>query len=409
MKDKKRILVLIGLISLISLQMTGETRKLREIGRYKFLPMEAGTVTPEAFKAVVEKYADDVRRGFELAGTPELYSPFMERVRESTFTERELAVGSTMLWMVFRSQGEIKVIHDLEWAGRGPLPVFAVSVQAGDRKYEIILPKACGNVALERVEGAPAPVREPEPAPKQAPFQEKAEDRYQITRAKIYKEIGDLINEVDLYCSFGVWEKEIPELRIIGAERQDEKTVFSDGDLVFLNKGQDGGVETGQIFWVQEITDHLAGFGPIAYGRGRVRVIHTTDTRSFAVVENCCDGVRSGCFLVPFEEKEGMMGKDLGYEVPPVESDGVKGRLVYLPGGLKQIASLQRALIDIGQDKGLQVGQQLILYRKIRQDLPLVILGSCVVIDVKSGTSTIKVLSCKDVLKRGDRVMERPR
>jgi hypothetical protein len=205
-----------------------------------------------------------------------------------------------------------------------------------------------------------------------------------------------------------VWENEIPGVKIIGAEREDEKAVFSDGDVIFLNKGKDGAVENGQIFWVLEIGDHPLSYGPIAFGKGRARVQFTDDNRSAAVVEHSCDGVRSGDFLVPFEPREGMMGKDLGYDVPPVETDGPKGHLVYLQGDLRQIGSLQRGLIDLGEDQGIQVGQQLILYRKIGRDLPLVILGNCVVIDVKSKTSTIKVLSCRDVLKKGDLVMVRP-
>jgi hypothetical protein len=79
-----------------------------------------------------------------------------------------------------------------------------------------------------------------------------------------------------------------------------------------------------------------------------------------------------------------------------------------LQGELQQIGSLQRALIDLGEDQDIQVGQQLILYRKIGRDLPVVILGNCIVIDVKSKTSTIKVLSCRDVLRKGDLVMVRP-
>ncbi len=143
-------------------------------------------------------------------------------------------------------------------------------------------------------------------------------------------------------------------------------------------------------------------------GRGRVRVLHTTDDRSIGVVENCCDRVHIGCFLVPFEPMEGMMGKDLGYDVPPVESEGAKGHIVYLQSHLEEIGSLMLALVDIGEEQGLQVGQQLILYRRIRPDLPLTILGSCVVINVQSKTATIKVLSCKDVLRKGYQIMERP-
>jgi hypothetical protein len=410
MKNNKRILVLIGLmvLVLVTLQVTGQTRKLRDIGRYRFIPMEGEIVTPEMMKSVPEKYADDIRRGFEIAGAPELYDGFMDKLMQAAVTERELAVGTKLVWMIFRSQGQIKVINDLEWAGQEPLPVFALSVQEGDKRYEIVIPKFCGNISLERVTAAPAAATAEAPAAAKPPAQGKPESLHEITRPRIYQEIADLINETDMYCSFAVWEKEMPELHIIGAEREEDKTMFSDGDVVFLSQGKDKALEPGQVFWALEIFDEAPEYGRVAIGRGRVRVLHVLDNRSVAVVENTCDRVGLGCILIPFEPKEGMMGKDQGYDVPPVETPGAKGEVVYFQGLLNQIGSLMWALVNIGEDKGLQVGQQLLVYRKIRPDLPVVILGSCVVIDVKSRTATVKTLSVKDAIRKGDFVMERP-
>jgi len=408
MKDKKWNLIIIGLMILTSLNIFGETKKLRDIGRYRFIPIKAGASAPEMMKTVLEKYADDIQRGFDLAGYPDLYLPFIDRIRQSAYTERQLAVGTKMVWMIFRSQGQISVVYDLEWAGQGPLPVFSFSILEGDKKYELIMPKSCGNISLQQVESVPAPGGEQRPHQTAPPLQEKPEERYQISKAKIYQDLAELINEVDLYCSFSEWEDEIPELKISGAERDYEKAMSSDGDIIYMNKGKDGGVEPGQIFLVLEIRDDLPGYGPIAFGKGRARVQFTADAMSVAVVEHSCDGVRGGHYLVPFEAKEGMTGKDLGYDVFPVEADGVKGHLVYLQGNLRQIGSGQRALIDLGAEKGIQVGQQMILYRRIREDLPVQILGNCLVIDVKSRTSTVKVLSCRDVIQKADLVMERP-
>jgi len=408
MKDKKWYLVLIGLMILTSLSIFAQTKKLRDIGRYKFLPIKAGTPAPEMMKIIAEKYADDIKRGFDLAGYPGLYPPFIDRIRQSAFTERELAVGGKMLWMIFRSQGQIQVIQDLEWAGQEPLSVLSFSIQEGDKKYELIMPKACGNISLEKVESAAAPAEKqkpPEPAP---PLKEKPEERYEISKAKIFQEFSDLINEVDLYCSFSVWEDEIPGLKIIGAERESEKTMLSDSDVIYLNKGNDGDAKPGQIFWVLEIRDELRGYGPMAFGKGRARVQYDDNGTTVAVVEHSCDAVRIGYYLVPFKGREGMTGKDLGYDVPPVEADEVKGSLIYLQNNLRQIASYHWALIDLGAEQGIKVGQQMILYRRTGEDLPVQILGNCIVIDVKSQTSTIKVLSCRDVIRKGDRVMERP-
>jgi hypothetical protein len=406
MKNRKWYLVLIGLMILTTLSIFGQTKKLRDIGRYRFIPIKAGTPVPEMMTIIAEKYAGDIQRGLELAGYSNLYAPFIDRIRQSAYTERDLPVGTKMQWMIFRSQGQIKVIHDLEWAGKEPLPVLSFSIQEGDKKFELVMPRSCGNISLERVESAPGGEEKP-PETAQWPG-EKTEERYQISRAKIYQEFADLISEVDLYCSFSIWEDEIPELKIIGAAREDEKTMYSDGDVVYLNKGKNDGIETGQIFSILEISEYLEGYGRLAFGKGWARVEFTDDAMSVAVVENSCDGVRRGYYLVPFETREGMLGKDLGYDVLPVEADGATGHLVYLQGNLKQIGSYQWALIDIGSEQGIQMGQQLILYRRIRQDFPVQILGNCIVTDVKSRTSTIKVLSCQDTIHKGTLVMERP-
>jgi hypothetical protein len=411
MKNKKWNLILIGLMILTSLNIFGETRKLRDIGRYRFIPIKAGMSTPEMMKLVLEKYADDIRLGFELAGWPDLYLPFIDRIRQAAYTEGQLAVGTKMLWMIFRSQGEIKVVHDLEWAGQEPLPVYSFCILEGDKKYELVMPVSCGNLSLLPVESVPAPAGEqkpPQKPPQPQPYQEKPEERYQISKAKIFQDIANLINEVDLYCSFSIWEDEIPGLKIFGAEREYEKGMFSDGDVVFLDRGKDGGVEPGQIFQVMEIKYHLPGYGPIAFRKGRVRIIYTDEAMSVAVVEHSCDGVRRGQYLVPFEAREGMAGKDLGYDVFPVEAEGARGQLLYLQGDLKQIGSGQWALIDLGTEQGIQVGQQLIIYRRLGEDLPVQILGNCLVIDVKSRTATVKVLSCRDIIRKGDLAMERP-
>ena len=407
MKAKKWHLVLLALVILASIGMFGQTKRLRDIGQYKFIPLEPGTPAPEMMKVIGEKYAADIQHGFDLAGYPNLYPPFIDRVRQGAYTQTELAVGSRMLWMIFRSRGQIRVVHDLEWAGQEPLPVFSFAIQEGDKVYDIVMPVSCGNISLVRVGEAPVPAGEPRPSPL-PPLQEKPEDRYEISKAKIYQDMADLINEVDLYCSFSIWEDEIPGLKIIGAEREYEKTMSSDGDIVYLNQGEEGGIEPGQIFWILNIGRSLQGYGTLAFGTARARVEHVEATVSVAVVEHSCHGVERGYHLVPFEPKEGMAGKDLGYNVPPVEADGVKGSLVYLQGNLEQIGSYHWALVDIGREQGIQVGQQLILYRRLRNDLPVMILGNCVVVDVKSRTSTIKVLSCRDTIRAGDLIMERP-
>ena len=99
-------------------------------------------------KLLVNKYADDIQSGFNMAGYGELYEPFMDEVKKSAFVEKDLAVGDTMEWMLFRSGGKIKLTEDLEWAGETALPVLAFTVVADNKIHEFVMPRACGNIAL---------------------------------------------------------------------------------------------------------------------------------------------------------------------------------------------------------------------------------------------------------------------
>lgn len=246
----------------------------------------------------------------------------------------------------------------------------------------------------------------------QTTSEEQEQVQHQIERAKIFREAYPVIADVDLYCSLFVHEGEIPDLMIVGAERSYEKTILSDSDTVYLNQGKNAGIEIGQVFLAVEIGESLGGFGRLANKRGRVHVVFVEDERSLARIEKSCGGLRVGNCLVPFEEKETLLGKDLGYEVYAEEEAGPVGKVIYLERDYNQIGSGAWAIIDLGAEDGLQVGQQMTLYKKIqnpqtlefRADLPRVGVGSAVVIDTTMRTATMKILSCWDSVTKGQMV-----
>jgi hypothetical protein len=129
-----------------------ETKKLRRIGRYPLVRFESEAPTAELVKIYLLRYARDIKYGFELTGYGDLYLPFIEQMKTASFKEKQLYAGDKLLWMLFRSGGKIKVVENLEWAGRDPLPVFSFAVKKDYNHYEFIIPKACGNISLLKVE-----------------------------------------------------------------------------------------------------------------------------------------------------------------------------------------------------------------------------------------------------------------
>ena len=250
------------------------------------------------------------------------------------------------------------------------------------------------------------------PAFAQSTAQEQEQVQHQIERAKIFREAYPVIADVDLYCSLFVYEEELPDLMIVGAEKGYEKTLLSDSDTVILNRGKNAGLEIGQVFLVVEIGNSLGDFGRLANRRGRAHIIFLEDERAVARIEKSCGRLMVGDYLVPFEEKETLLGKDLGYEVYAEESAGPVGNIIYLERDYNQIGSGAWAIIDMGDEDGIQVGQQLTIYKRIRdpqtlevrKDLPRIGVGSSVVIDAGRRTATVKVLSCWDSISIGQLV-----
>lgn len=228
--------------------------------------------------------------------------------------------------------------------------------------------------------------------------------QHQIEKAKIYRETYPLISETDLYCSIYAHKGELPDMRITAAEKGGEKILLNDSDLFFINKGKNDGLEIGQVFLIVEIGQSLGEYGRLAAKQGRGHVIFLEDNRAVARVEKACGRVMVGNYLIPFEEKESLLGKDLGYEVFSEEDKGAIGTIVYLQGDWNQIGSGSWGIINIGESSGVQVGQQMTIYKQIREDLPRVGIGNLIVIDTQADTATIKVLSCSDSVRIGYQV-----
>ncbi|MFB0566882.1 MAG: PKD domain-containing protein [Candidatus Aminicenantaceae bacterium] len=152
MRNKKLVFLIIGTFIIFSLSSYAATKKLKRIGRYTLCQCKGEIPTPEVMRNIVERYAGDIKYGFDLVGYGYLFIPFIEQIKTAAFTEKALPIGEKMIWMLYRSQGKVKVVEDLEWAGKSPLEVFSFLVKKDYKNYEFIMPKPCGNVSLLRVE-----------------------------------------------------------------------------------------------------------------------------------------------------------------------------------------------------------------------------------------------------------------
>ncbi len=235
----------------------------------------------------------------------------------------------------------------------------------------------------------------------------------QIRKGKIYQPTYPLITEADLYCSFGAQEGPLPKLMVSGAERQEERILFGDGDVIYLNGGEKQGVAKDQVYLLIEIKSDInvasprtgKNYGHLAQKAGRGRVISTENNKSVLRIEKACSPVSVGNYAVIFAEKKTVMGKDAGFVPYSRERQGtVKGSIIYLGGELNQVGSGNWAIIDLGSKDGLEPGNQLTISMIVEGKLPRHATGNAVVIDTQARTATIKILAAGDAIRLGDQV-----
>lgn len=154
MKNKRLVVFMAVLLAFSVLTASAQTHKLRRIGVNTFAQVKGNIPTAEVMKTIAEKYAGDIKYGFDQVGMGDLYLPFLDQLRSGTFSEKSIAVGDKFQWMFFRLRGQVKVWEDVEWAGTAPLEVFTLNVAKDNKIYEFIIPKPCGNIALYKVSEA---------------------------------------------------------------------------------------------------------------------------------------------------------------------------------------------------------------------------------------------------------------
>ncbi|MCK4336381.1 MAG: hypothetical protein KAX11_00470 [Candidatus Aminicenantes bacterium] len=152
MKNKKFIFIVIGVLIIFTISSYAETKKLKELGRYTLVRIKGQVPSSDVMKVLVDKYAGDIKYGFDKAGYSDLFIPFMDQIKKANFVEKDLPVGTHFMWMLFRSAGRVKLVEDLEWAGKAPLPVYSFILNKDYKNYEIIMPRPCGNISLMNIE-----------------------------------------------------------------------------------------------------------------------------------------------------------------------------------------------------------------------------------------------------------------
>jgi hypothetical protein len=177
----------------------------------------------------------------------------------------------------------------------------------------------------------------------------------------------------DIYCT-GFIADAPPriDLQVIGAEKENVKVSFAQGDVVFLNHGRGAGVKPGSVYYIirpmgevnHPFTKKKMGY--LVRELGLLRVVEVGDQTSTAEITVSCDTVEFGDLLKPYEEYE---GPNVG-EARPLPrfgegSGGTTGQIVMAPGFHENLSANRVVYIDIGTRQNIHPGDRFTIYREI--------------------------------------------
>jgi hypothetical protein len=222
------------------------------------------------------------------------------------------------------------------------------------------------------------------------------------------------IEEMALQCShYVVSDTEDQSLYVIGSEHGATKLAFADRDIVYLNKGSNSGVKSGDVYMLQheayEVKHPESGrnLGRKVEPTGWIRVILVQENSSTAVVERACVDMHAGDYAKPFEKASVpliLRRTPVTRLSPP---SGKAGGFVVDIGEDSMIAGTgQNVSVNLGTADGLAPGTILTVYKIMYPSVPTSrnVLGELAVVAVRETTATARILSSNDHIMNGDRV-----
>ena len=177
----------------------------------------------------------------------------------------------------------------------------------------------------------------------------------------------------DIYCTGFISETPLrPDLQVIGADRENFKSSFWQGDVVFLNKGREGGVQPGAVYYVIRPLGEVKHpfkkkkLGHLVRELGMLRVLEVHEKTSVAEIIISCDTITFGDMLKPYEEYQGPDPRD-AHPLPRYgEGSGdVTGQIVMSPNYSEYLAANRVVYIDLGSRQDVRPGDYFTIFRQI--------------------------------------------
>lgn len=193
-----------------------------------------------------------------------------------------------------------------------------------------------------------------------------------VAQQPISEQSDSAAKRSDLYCT-GFIAESAPrvDLQVIGAEAENMKATFAQGDVVFLNHGRGSGVQPGAVYYVirplGEVNHPFTRkrLGYFVRELGMLRVIEVHDQTSTAEITVSCDMIELGDLLKSYEEIVGPGPRD-ARPLPRYSegSGGTKGQIVMSPGYHENLSANRVVFLDLGDNDSVHAGDYFTIYRE---------------------------------------------
>jgi len=178
----------------------------------------------------------------------------------------------------------------------------------------------------------------------------------------------------NLYCAGFIQTASVDtSYEVVGARKEGDKHIFSQGDELYISAGASRGVKAGDTFSVirprGRVESHWTNKRDVGFyvqEVGMVEVVTAKPEVSVVRVKMSCDNLLLGDLLQPVPQRTSPLFTNRpALDLFGDSSGKASGRILMARGNIETVGREQIVYIDLGADDKVQVGDYLTIYRPL--------------------------------------------
>ncbi len=217
-----------------------------------------------------------------------------------------------------------------------------------------------------------------------------------------------------LHCAHYIVDgPEDTSLYVVGSEQGATKIAHAERDVLYLSKGSNDGVRTGDLYSLHhpsyEVKHPDTGrtVGSKVEVTGLARVILVQENSATVMVENACADIHVGDYAKPFQQASvPLYPRHAAPDRLTPPSGKIEGAVVDIADDAMIAGQGHIVSINLGREHGVAPGSLFTIFKVMYPSVPTSrnVVGELVVVSVQERTATARVTYSSDVILTGDRV-----